>query len=237
MASPYTVHIDQAVLDDLQERLGRTRLPDHLQGSRWDYGTESSYLQVTHTITAASTTCNLSATDRQEQFDMFLPALAAGRPQILLSDFADCSANALLVLQELLQYWKTTYDWRKEEQILNKTMHHFTIPLNAMYLHFIHEKSKHKNAIPLLITHGWPGSFLEFTEIIPQLVNPGDKQMPTSPVPVLALLLARKCPCLTLCLPLSYPCQACAPVFMLTWSLLSLQCIVLLYMCQKHVLD
>lgn len=71
MASPYTVHIDQAVLDDLQERLGRTRLPDHLQGSRWDYGTESSYLQVTHTITAASTTCNLSATDRQEQFDIF----------------------------------------------------------------------------------------------------------------------------------------------------------------------
>ncbi|DBA80888.1 TPA: hypothetical protein ACH3X1_008094 [Trebouxia sp. C0004] len=51
-------------------------------------------------------------------------------------------------------------------------MHHFTIPLNAINLHFVHEKSKHTNAIPLLLTHGWPGSFLEFTEIIPQLVNP-----------------------------------------------------------------
>ena len=103
-------------------------------------------------------------------------------------------------------------------------MHHFTILLNAIDLHFVHEKSKHKNAIPLLLTHGWPGSFLEFTEIIPQLVNPGDKKTPTIPVPALALLLAWKCPCLTFCPPLSYPCQACAPVFMLTWSLLFLQC-------------
>lgn len=48
MASPYTIHIDQAVLDDLQERLGQTRLPDHLQGSRWGYGAEPSYIQVTN---------------------------------------------------------------------------------------------------------------------------------------------------------------------------------------------
>ena len=145
-------------------------------------------------------------------------------------------SNTLLVLQELLQYWKTTYDWRKQEQILNKTMHHFSIPLNAIDLHFVHEKSKHKNAIPLLITHGWPGSFLEFTEIIPQLVNPGDKSMQTSPVPVLALLLRQRPPCLTLCLPFSYPCQACAAVLMLTWFLLSLQRIFSLYMCHMHVL-
>ena len=111
-------------------------------------------------------------------------------------------SNTLLVLQELLQYWKTTYDWRKQEHLLNKTLHHFTIPLNAIDLHFVHEKSKHKNAIPLLITHGWPGSFLEFTEIIPQLVNPGDNSMQTSRVPILALLLRQICPCLTLCLPL-----------------------------------
>ena len=125
---------------------------------------------------------------------MFVPALAAGESQESPSDFARCLADTLLVLQELLQYWKTTYDWRKQEQILNKTMHHFSIPLNAIDLHFVHEKSKHKNAIPLLITHGWPGSFLEFTEIIPQLVNPGDKSMQTSPVPVLALHLGRTAP-------------------------------------------
>jgi len=60
MASPYTIHIDQAVLDDLQERLGQTRLPDHLQGSHWDYGTEPSYIQVTNTITSALTTRRLA---------------------------------------------------------------------------------------------------------------------------------------------------------------------------------
>lgn len=134
------------------------------------------------------TVCN----DKKKQYDTFVPALAAGQPQKSPSDLACCLANTVLVLQELLQYWKTTYDWRKQEQILNKTMHHYTIPLNAIDLHFVHEKSKHKNAIPLLITHGWPGSILEFTEIIPQLVNPGDKSMQTSTVPVLDLLLGQK---------------------------------------------
>ncbi len=80
MASPYTVHIDQAALDDLQERLGQTRLPDHLQGSQWDYGTEPSYIQVTNTITPASTTRRLSElTKRSSMTRLCLLSLASHR--------------------------------------------------------------------------------------------------------------------------------------------------------------
>lgn len=88
------------------------------------------------------------------------------------------------MLQELLQYWRTSYDWRKQEGLLNQSLHHFRIPLNTIDVHFIHETSQHKHAIPLLLMHGWPGSFLEFTEIIPQLVNPGDSYT-FAPVPSL----------------------------------------------------
>ncbi len=147
-----------------------------------------------NTITSASTTCRLSELTNRSSLTCLCRSLAAGQPQKSPSDFACCLANIVLVFQELLQYWKTTYDWRKQEQILNKTLHHFTIPLNAIDLHFVHEKSKHRNAIPLLITHGWPGSFLEFTEIIPELVNPGDNSMQTSSVLFLLCFWAKIAP-------------------------------------------
>ena len=98
------------------------------------------------------------------------------------------------MLQELLQYWRTSYDWRKQEGLLNQSFHHFRIPLNTIDVHFIHETSQHKHAIPLLLIHGWPGSFLEFTEIIPQLVNPGDSY--TFAPPALPAILAPSCSCL-----------------------------------------
>ncbi len=76
-------------------------------------------------------------------------------------------------MQEVLQYWLTTYDWRAQEAQLNRSLHHFKLPVNTIDLHFVHERSQHKDAIPLVLIHGWPGSILEFTELIPQLVNPG----------------------------------------------------------------
>lgn len=120
MATPFTIKIEQSAIDDLKRRLERTRLPDHIAGSHWDYGTEPSYLQ------------------------------------------------------EVLQYWITTYDWRAQEAQLNRSLHHFKLPVNTIDLHFVHERSQHKDAIPLVLIHGWPGSILEFTELIPQLVNPGE---------------------------------------------------------------
>ncbi len=106
MASPYTVHIDQAVLDDLQERLGQTRLPDHLQGSRWDYGTEPSYIQVTNTITSASTTRRLSELTNRSSLTCLclLSQLASHRNHhqicMLLSKYSFGLAGAAAVLED-----------------------------------------------------------------------------------------------------------------------------------------
>lgn len=83
--------------------------------------------------------------------------------------------HAVLV-QTLVQHW-IKYDWRAEEAKLNQSLHHFKMPVNTIDLHFVHERSQHENAIPLILIHGWPGSILEFTEIIPQLVSPGQHQL------------------------------------------------------------
>lgn len=77
-------------------------------------------------------------------------------------------------LQDLLQYWIESYDWRAQEAILNKTLNHYTLHVNTINLHFVHQRSPSPNAIPLILIHGWPGSILEFTELIPKLVNPGE---------------------------------------------------------------
>ena len=70
------------------------------------------------------------------------------------------------------------YDWRAHEKVLNKTLNHFTVQVNTINLHFVHQRSQSPNAIPLILIHGWPGSFLEFTEVIPKLVNPGNTPSP-----------------------------------------------------------
>ena len=77
-------------------------------------------------------------------------------------------------LQDLVQHWITKYDWRAEEARLNSSLHHFKMPVNSIDLHFVHERSPNEHAVPLILIHGWPGSILEFTELIPKLVNPGE---------------------------------------------------------------
>lgn len=74
-------------------------------------------------------------------------------------------------LRELCDYWQNTYDWRAEEARLNQ-FEHFTTRIDSRQLHFIHERSPHSNALPVLMTHGWPGSISEFTKIIPMLTQP-----------------------------------------------------------------
>lgn len=114
---PYEINVPDAVLEDLRERLGRTRFPDQLEGAEWDYGTELSYLQ------------------------------------------------------ELCEYWLKDYDWRAQERALNRFGHYRT-QIDDLGIHFIHQRSKEKNAFPLVITHGWPGSIFEFMKIIDPLVDP-----------------------------------------------------------------
>jgi len=77
----------------------------------------------------------------------------------------------LTYLQELVRYWHRHYDWRKQETLLNGFAH-YLIGLNGQSLHFIHERSPHAHAIPLLIVHGWPGSVFEFHKILPRLTRP-----------------------------------------------------------------
>ena len=66
----------------------------------------------------------------------------------------------LATLQELARYWTTDYDWRKCEARLN-ALPQFTTVIDGVGIHFIHVRSQHENALPLIMTHGWPGSVIE----------------------------------------------------------------------------
>ena len=77
----------------------------------------------------------------------------------------------LATLQKLARYWATEYDWRKVEARLN-ALPNFVTMIDGLDIHFIHVRSKHKNALPLIVTHGWPGSIIEQLKIIDPLTNP-----------------------------------------------------------------
>ncbi len=114
---PFRIAVADSTLADLKERLARTRFPDEIPDSGWEYGTNLAYLK------------------------------------------------------ELVEYWKTKYNWREHEAELNR-FHHFRASVDGLGIHFIHEQGKGPNPKPLLLLHGWPGSICEFTEIIPMLTDP-----------------------------------------------------------------
>lgn len=114
---PFTVDVPQAVLDDLKDRLARTRWPDEVEGAGWDYGTNLYYLKT------------------------------------------------------LVDYWQHEFDWRAQEKKLNQFAH-FRADIDGLGIHFIHERGRGQNPLPIIITHGWPGSFCEMLKIIPLLTDP-----------------------------------------------------------------
>ena len=114
---PFRVEVPDAVLEDLRDRLARTRWPDQIPGSGWDYGTD------------------------------------------------------LVYLHELCEYWRTTFDWRAQEERFNQWPH-FLTEIDGEQVHFIHARSPEPDAFPIVITHGWPGSVSEFLDIIDPLCNP-----------------------------------------------------------------
>jgi pimeloyl-ACP methyl ester carboxylesterase len=77
----------------------------------------------------------------------------------------------LATIQQLARYWTTEYDWRKCEARLN-ALPQFMTEIDGLDVHFIHVRSKHENALPLIVTHGWPGSIIEQLKIIDPLANP-----------------------------------------------------------------
>jgi pimeloyl-ACP methyl ester carboxylesterase len=115
--TPFRIDIPQTALDDLKQRLERTRWPDELPGVGWSYGVPVGYLK------------------------------------------------------RLAEYWREGYDWRTQEAKLNQ-LPQFTTTIDGQNVHFVHVRSPEPGALPLIITHGWPGSFVEFLRVIGPLTNP-----------------------------------------------------------------
>ncbi len=114
---PFRIDIPQAALDDLNDRLARTRWPADLPSVDWSRGVPTSYLTG------------------------------------------------------LADYWRTGYDWRAWEAKLN-AFPHFTTEIDNQTIHVIHARSPEPDALPVIITHGYPSSIVEFLEIIGPLSNP-----------------------------------------------------------------
>jgi pimeloyl-ACP methyl ester carboxylesterase len=129
-------------------------------------------------------------TDRDTVMDTAAPAIRSFRvnvPDEALEDLrrrivatqwpeketvADTSQGVpLATMQDLARYWVTEYDWRKVEARLN-ALPQFITEIDGLDIHFIHIRSKHENALPVIVTHGWPGSILEQLKIIEPLTNP-----------------------------------------------------------------
>src|SRR3989441_10815944 len=83
----------------------------------------------------------------------------------------DSEGVRLAMMQELARYWATDYDWHKCESKLN-ALPNFMTEIDGLDIHFIHVRSQHPGALPLIVTHGWPGSIIEQLKIIGPLTNP-----------------------------------------------------------------
>ena len=114
---PFVIRVDEAALDDLRDRLRRTRWPERETVGDWSQGVPLDYLR------------------------------------------------------ELCAYWASRYDWRATEQRLNQ-IPQFTTVIDGLDIHFLHIRSPHPGAMPLVMTHGWPGSFVEFERVLGPLTDP-----------------------------------------------------------------
>ncbi len=132
------------------------------------------------TSTAELDSPQRSAPDGIRPFRVQVPdaALADLRRRIAATQWPDKETVAdqsqgvpLAAMQALARYWATDYDWRKVEAQLN-ALPQFTTTIDGLDIHFIHVRSQHANALPLIVTHGWPGSIIEQLKIIDPLVNP-----------------------------------------------------------------
>ena len=107
----------------------------------------------------------------EEQIDDLRRRIAATRwpTKELVADRSQ--GVQLATLQELARYWTSEYDWRKCEARLN-ALPQFTTEIDGVEIHFIHVRSRHENALPLIMTHGWPGSVVELLETVGPLTDP-----------------------------------------------------------------
>jgi epoxide hydrolase len=85
------------------------------------------------------------------------------------------------VLRQLCEHWEAAYDWRATERRLNRLSHYRTA-IDGLSVHFIHVRSPVTDAVPLIMTHGWPGSFFEFEQVMERLADPATFGDPSRPV-------------------------------------------------------
>ncbi|MBB5635074.1 pimeloyl-ACP methyl ester carboxylesterase [Pedobacter cryoconitis] len=138
----------------------------------------TSVFLLTGTSGFAQTTAQSSASIRPYHISVPSSAITDLRKRITSTRWpeketvADQSQGVKLDrIQKLVQYWGTGYDWRKAEAKLN-ALPQFITTIDGLDIQFVHVRSKHKNALPLLLTHGWPGSVFELIKIIGPLTDP-----------------------------------------------------------------
>ena len=143
-------------------------------------GTVALGIAVAGAATVLPLSLALAASDAIRPFRVNIPEadLADLRRRILATRWpdretvSDQSQGAQLEkLQQLVRYWGTGYDWRRAEAKLN-AFPQFVTEIDGVDVHFIHVRSRHRNALPVIVTHGWPGSIIEQLKIIDPLTNP-----------------------------------------------------------------
>ena len=87
---------------------------------------------------------------------------------------------SLAYVKELLEYWRSGFDWRAQEARIN-AFPQFKVPIDGVEVHFIHQRSASPDAMPLLLVHGWPGSIVEFLDLIPRLAERFNVVAPSLP--------------------------------------------------------
>lgn len=114
---PFTINISDEAIQDLHERIDRTRWPSRIEDIGWEQGTDIDYLQ------------------------------------------------------DLVQYWRNEFDWRKQEAKLNE-LPQFMATIGDQDIHFVHQRAKNGNGLPVMLVNGWPSSFVELVPLVPLLTDP-----------------------------------------------------------------
>jgi epoxide hydrolase len=126
----------------------------------------------TSNVVPMNDTVNLFRIDiPQADLDDLNAKLAAARWPAELPGVGWSRGVPLDYLKELAEYWGTSYDWREHEAALNK-IPQFTTEIDGQNIHFLHVQSPEPDAMPLILTHGWPGSVVEFLKVIGPLTDP-----------------------------------------------------------------
>jgi pimeloyl-ACP methyl ester carboxylesterase len=128
-------------------------------------------IDMTMTVDAATAIRPFKVEIREEQIDDLRRRIAATRwpTRELVGDRSQ--GVQLTTLQELARYWSSEYDWRTGEARLN-ALPQFTTEIDGVEIHFVHVRSRHEDALPLIVTHGWPGSVIEMLETVGPLTDP-----------------------------------------------------------------